>query len=200
MDIKEKKFIEFLKKRGGMVSYKEIIKAGFNKAFLKDSLDSGRIQKVDRALYRLSDGFTLSNPDLAAVSIKVSKGIVCLLSALAFHEATSEIPQYINIAIPRGVHANKINYPPVKFYRFSFKSWEAGIEKHEIEEYQIKVYSLAKTVADCFKFRNKIGMDVAREALKIAITEQGVLPKEIMQYAEICRVDNIIKPILEDML
>jgi len=200
MDIKEKKFIEFLKKRGGMVSYKEIIKAGFNKAFLRGNLDSGRIQKIDRALYRLSNSFTLSNPDLAAVSIKVSKGIVCLLSALAFHEATSEIPQYINIAIPRGVHANKINYPPVKFYRFSFKSWEAGIEKHEIEEYQIKVYSLAKTVADCFKFRNKIGMDVAREALKIAITEKGVLPKEIMQYAEICRVDNIIKPILEDML
>jgi len=200
MTTKEKKFIEFLKKRGGMVSYKEIIKAGFNKAFLRNNLDSGRIQKVDRALYGLSDGFTLSNPDLVAVSIKVSKGVVCLLSALAFHEATSEIPRYINIAIPRGVHANKINYPPVKFYRFSFKSWEAGIEKQKIEGYQIKIYSLAKTIADCFKFRNKIGMDVAREALKIAITEKGVQPKEIMQYAEICRVDNIIKPILEAML
>ena len=200
MSTKEKKFIEFLKKRGGMASYKEIIKAGFNKAFLKGNLDSDRIQKVDRALYRLSDGVTLSNPDLVAVSIKVSKGVVCLLSALAFHEATSEIPHYVNIAIPRGAYANKINYPPVKFYRFASKAWEAGIEKHEIEEYQIKVYSLAKTIADCFKFRNKIGMDVAREALRIAITEKGVQPKEIMKYAEICRVDNIIKPILEAML
>jgi len=200
MSTKEKKFIEFLKKRGGMVSYKEIIKAGFNKAFLRNNLDSGQIQKVDRALYRLSDGFTLSNPDLVAVSIKVSKGVVCLLSALAFHEATSEIPHYVNIAIPRGAYANKINYPPVKFYRFTSKAWKAGIEKFEIEGYQIKVYSLAKTIADCFKFRNKIGMDVAREALKIAITEKGVQPKEIMQYAEICRVDNIIKPILEAML
>ena len=200
MSIKEKKFIEFLKKRGGMVSYKEIIEAGFNKAFLRDSLDSGHIQKVDRALYRLSDGFSLPNPDLVAVSIKVSKGVVCLLSALAFHEATSEIPRYINIAIPRGTHANKINYPPVKFYSFSFKSWNAGIESHQIEKYQIKVYSLAKTVADCFKFRNKIGMNIAREALKIAITEKNIQPKEIMQYAEICRVDNIIKPILEAML
>ncbi|MBA7536365.1 hypothetical protein ES705_28628 [subsurface metagenome] len=200
MSAKEKKFIEFLKKRGGMVSYKEIIKAGFNKAFLKDNLDSSRIQKVDRALYRLSVGVTLSNPDLVAVSIKVSKGVVCLISALAFHEATSEIPRYVNIAIPRGAWANKINYPPVKFYHFASKAWEAGIEKHEIEGYQIKVYSLAKTIADCFKFRNKIGMDVAREALKIAITEKGVRPKEIMQYAEICRVDNIIKPILEAML
>jgi len=200
MTTKEKKFIEFLKKRGGMVSYKEIIKAGFSKAFLKDNLDSGQIQKVDRALYRLSDGFTLSYPDLVAVSIKVSKGVVCLLSALAFHEATSEIPRYINIAIPRGAWANKINYPPVKFYHFASKAWEAGIEKQKIEGYQIKVYCLAKTIADCFKFRNKIGMDVAREALKIAITEKGVQPKEIMQYAEICRVDNIIKPILEAML
>jgi len=200
MSTKEKKFIEFLKKKGGMVSYKEIIKAGFNKAFLKDNLNSGRIQKVDRALYRLSDDFTLSNPDLVAVSIKVSKGVVCLISALAFHEATTEIPHRINIAIPRGAWANKINYPPVKFYHFASKAWEAGIEKHEIEEYQIKVYSLAKTVADCFKFRNKIGIDVAREALKTAITEKGVQPKEIMKYAEICRVDNIIKPILEAML
>jgi len=200
MNTKEKKFIEFLKKRGGIISYREIIKAGFNKAFLKDNLDSGRIQKVDRALYRLSEGITLSNPNLVAVSIKVSKGIACLLSALAFHEATSEIPHYVNIAIPRGTWVNKINYPPVKFYHFAFKSWEAGIEKHNINGYQIKVYSLAKTIADCFKFRNKIGMDVAREALKIAITEKDVQAKEIMKYAEICRVNNIIKPILEAIL
>jgi len=200
MTTKEKKFIEFLKKRGGMVSYKEIIKAGFNKAFLKDYLDSGRIQKVDRALYGLSDGFTLSNPDLVAVSIKVSKGVVCLLSALAFYEVTSEIPHHINIAIPRGAWANKINYPPVKFYHFASKAWKAGIEEYKIKEYRIRVYNLAKTIADCFKFRNKIGMNIAREALKIAITEKGVQPKEIMRYAEICRVDNIIKPILEAML
>jgi len=200
MSTKERKFIEFLKKRGGMVSYKEIINAGFNKTFLRNNLDSGQIQKVDRALYRLSDDFTLSTPDLVAVSIKVSKGVVCLLSALAFYEVTSEIPHHINIAIPRGAWANKINYPPVKFYHFASKAWKAGIEKFEIEGYQIKVYSLAKTIADCFKFRNKIGMNVAREALKIAITEKGVQPKEIMQYAEICRVGNIIKPILEAML
>ena len=200
MITKEKYFIEFLKKKGGMAGYRETIKAGFNKAFLKNNLDSGRIQKVDRALYRLSDSLILSNPDLAAVSIKISKGVVCLLSALAFHEATSEIPRYINIAIPRGAHANKINYPPVKFYHFASKAWETGIEKHEIEGYQIKVYGLAKTIADCFKFRNMIGMDVAREALKIAITEKGVQPKEIMQYAEVCRVNNIVKPVLEAML
>jgi len=151
MSTKEKKFIEFLKKKGGMVSYKEIIKAGFNKAFLKDNLNSGRIQKVDRALYRLSDDFTLSNPDLVAVSIKVSKGVVCLISALAFHEATTEIPHRINIAIPRGAWANKITILQLNFITSHPKHGKQVLEKHEIEEYQIKVYSLAKTVADCLQ-------------------------------------------------
>ena len=123
-----------------------------------------------------------------------------MLSALTFHEATTEMPNHIHIAIPRGSWSNKINYPPVKFHHFSSEAWKSGIEKHEIEGHQIKVYSLAKTIADCFKFRNKIGMDVVRDALKVAITEKGVNPKEIMKYAKICRVNNITKPILEAML
>ena len=200
MELKKTELVDFLRKRGGVASYAEIIKAGFSKARLKAGLNSSRIQKVDRGLYRLSDGTSLSNPDLVAVSIKVPKGTVCLLSALAFHEATNEIPKYVDIAIPRGMHANKIKYPPVKFYRFAPNAWKTGIEKHGIEEHEIRVYSLAKTVADCFKFRNKIGMDVARDALKVAVTEKNIAPKEIMQHAKICRVDKIIKPILETML
>ena len=200
MNSKATKLIDFLKKRGGLASYAEIVDAGFHKAALKDILGSGQIQKIDRGLYRLSDGSLLSNPDVVAVSIKAPKGVLCLLSALAFHEATNEIPRWVNIAIPRRAHPNKIKYPPVRFYRFTPKAWKSGIEEHEIEGRKIKVYSLAKTLADCFKFRNKIGIDVAREALKVAITEKGVTPKEIMHYAKICRVDNIIKPILEAML
>jgi len=192
--------INFLKKKGGLASYAEIIEAGFSKAILKTILNSGQIQKIDRGLYRLSKGSLLSNPDVVAVSIKVPKGIMCLLSALSFHEATIEIPHYVDIAIPRGTHANKIKYPPVRFYRFAPNVWEAGLEEHEIEGHRIRVYGLARTIADCFKFRNKIGMDVARDALKVAVTEKGIKPKEIMLYARICRVDSIIKPILEAML
>ena len=200
MEFKETELINFLKKRGGVESYAEIIGAGFTKAHLKASLNFGRIQKFDRGLYRLSDGTSLSNPDLVVVSIKVPKGTICLLSALAFHEATNEIPKYVDIAILRGMHANKIKYPPVKFYRFAPNAWKAGIEKHDIEGHEIKVYSLAKTIADCFKFRNRIGVNVARDALKIAMAEKGVKPRDIMKYAKICRVDKIIKPILETML
>jgi len=196
----DSKLINFLKKKGGLASYAEIIDAGFHKAILKAVLNSGQIQKIDRGLYRLSDGSTLSSPDLVAVSIKIPKGIVCLLSALAFHEATNEIPHYVDIAIPRGAHANKMKYPPVRFYRFASNAWKAGIEEHEIEDHKIKVYNLAKTIADCFKFRNRIGADVARDALKVAVTEKGIKPKEIIQYAKICRVDSIVKPILEAMI
>lgn len=200
MKIKNTKLIDFFMKRGGLAGYAEIIGAGFNKAILKSVLSSGQIQKIDRGLYRLSAGSLLANPDIVAASIKVPKGIICLLSALSFHEATSEIPRYVDIAIPRGKHANKIKYPPVKFYRFAPSIWEAGLEAHEIEGRRIRVYSLARTVVDCFKFRNKIGMDVARDALKVAVTEKGIKPKEIMRYAELCRVESIIKPILEAIL
>ena len=200
MGDREAELINFLKKKGGMVSYARIIDAGFNKALLKTSLNSGRINRIDRGLYSLSEGVSFPNPDLTAISIRVPKGVVCLFSALAFHEVTTEIPQFVGIAIARGAHANKIKYPPVKFYRFASKAWEAGIEEHKVKGYKIRVYSLAKTIADCFKFRNKIGVDVARDALKVAVKEKGIKPTEIIQYAKICRVDKLLKPILEAML
>jgi len=200
MGSKAIKLIDFIKRRGGLAGYAEIIEAGFNKAILKTILDSGRIHKIDRGLYRISEGSSLSNPDLVAVSIKAPKGVLCLLSALAFHEATDEIPRWVDIAIPRGTRANRIKYPPVRFYRFAPKVWEVGIEGHEIGGHKVKVYNLAKTIADSFKFRSKIGIDVARDALKTAITEKNIKPKEVMHYAKVCRVNNIIKPILEAML
>lgn len=200
MDTKKTELINFLKKRGGIATYPEIIKAGFSKPILKDALISGKVNKIDRGLYRMSEGASLPNLDIVAASIKIPKGAICLLSALSFYEATDEIPRFVDIAIQRGSHANKITYPPVKFYRFSPKAWKSGMEDREIGGHKVRIYSLAKTIADCFKFRNKIGMDVTRDALKTAITEKGVKPNEIMQYAKICRVDNIVKPILEAML
>jgi len=200
MGSKEAELIQFLKQKGGMAGFSELNKAGFNKALIKISLTNKNIERIDRGLYSLSEGMSFSNPDLVAISIKIPKGIVCLLSALAFHEATNEIAKYVDVAIPRGSHESRIKYPPVRFYRFAPEAWEAGIEKHEIEGHKIKIYSLAKTVVDCFKFRNKIGINVAREALKVAVTEKHIKPKDVMEYAKICRVDNIIKPILETMI
>jgi len=200
MKTKKQELINFFKKNKGMIRFSSIIKAGFHSDTLSSLIKEGNVEKIAIGLYRLTDYVLGSYPDLVVASLQVPRGIVCLISALAFHEATDEIPKYVDMSIPEGSRANRIKYPPVRFYRFAQQAWEAGVEEHEIEGHKIRVYSLAKTIADCFKFRNKIGVDVARNALKAAITEKGVNPKEIMRHAKICRVDNAIKPILEAML
>ena len=192
--------INYFKSQGGVIRFSSVLKAGFHPDSLSSQVKDGKVEKIARGLYRLSSHEFVSHPDLVTVSLQSPRGVICLLSALAFHEATHEIPRHVYVAIPRSSRSYKITYPPVRFYRFAQKAWEAGIEEHETDGCKIKVYSLAKTIADCYKFRNKIGVNVAREALRTAITEKGAKPVEIMQYAKICRVHNIIKPVLEAML
>lgn len=200
MQKRAEELIGFFKSNGGVVRFSSILKTGFHPDSLKTLEKEKKVEKIARGIYRLVSYDFGEYPDLVIASFQAPRGVICLLSALSFHEATAEIPKYVNIAIPRGSHAYRIKYPPVKFYRFDSKAWKAGIEEHKIEGYKIKVYNLAKTIADCFKFRNKIGVDVARESLKVAITEKNIRPNKIMQYAKVCRVGSIIKPILEAML
>lgn len=200
MSTKTDKIIFYLKSHGGVARFSSIRKAGFHPDLLKSIEKENKVEKIGRGLYRLTGGTLGSHPDYVTAYLQAPKGVICLLSALYFYRATSEIPRFVDIAITSGSRANKIKYPPVKFYHFSPKAWEAGIENHEIGGHKIRIYSLAKTVADCFKFRNRIGADVAREALKIAVREKHIKPQEIMKYAKICRVDSVIKPMLETML
>lgn len=199
MQRKTQELINFFKSNGGTVRFSAILKVGFHPDSLNTLVGEKQVEKLARGLYRLTNYSVGEHPDLFTASLQAPRGVICLLSALSFHEATIEIPKYVDIAIPRGTHAYRIKYPPARFYRFDSKSWEAGIEEHKVEGCKIKIYNLAKTIADCFKFRNKIGINVAQEALKVAIAEKNIKPKEIMQYAKICRVDNIIKLILEAM-
>ncbi len=200
MQRKTQELINFFQSNSGVVRFSAILKAGFHPDSLSTLVKEKKVEKIARGLYRLTNYDIGDHPDVVIVSLQAPRGVICLLSALSFHEATVEIPKYVDIAIPRGTHAYRIKYPPVRFYRFDPKAWKSGIEEHKIEGYKIKVYNLAKTIADCFKFRNKIGINVAREALKIAAAEKNIKLKEIMEYAKICRVDSIIKPILETML
>ncbi|MBU0478620.1 type IV toxin-antitoxin system AbiEi family antitoxin domain-containing protein [bacterium] len=200
MQTRTQELINFLQSHDGVTRFSTILKAGFHPDSLIALEKEGKVEKIAWGLYRVANYLPGSQPDLVIVSLQAHRGIICLLSDLSFYKARSEIPKYVDLAIPQGIHANRIGYHPVRFYRFAPNAWKAGIEKHEIEGHRIKVYSLAKTIADCFKFRNKIGADVARDALKVAVTEKSIKPKEIMKYAKICRVDNIIKPILEAML
>jgi len=200
MQKKKQELMKFFKINGGVVRFSAILKAGFHPDSLNILEREEKVEKVSRGLYKLRNYDIGVHPDLVMASLQAPRGIVCLLSALYFHEATIEIPKYVDMAIPYGTHAYRIQYPPVKFYRFDSKTWQAGVEVHEIKGCKIKVYSLAKTIADCFKFRNRIGINVVRESLKAAMTEKDIEPKEIMEYAKICRVDSIVKPILETIL
>ena len=200
MNAKIQSLINFFESNEGAARFSEMLKAGFHPDSLAYLINAGKAEKIGRGLYMLKDSIVSSHSDLVRASLQSSRGVVCLLSALAFYEATNEIPRYVDMAIPAKTHANRIEYPPVKFYRFDLRAWEAGITEQEIDGHKIRVYSLAKTIADCFKFRNRIGADVARNALKVAISEKNIKPKEIMAYAKICRVDKIIKPVVETMI
>ena len=197
---KKTKLMDFFKERHGMATYSEVKKAGFHKATLKALIRSGKVETADKGLYRISGGDNLSNPDLVTVSIKAPHSVVCLISALSFHRVTDEIPRRVHLAIPTGSRSAKIIRPPVQFYRFSKKAYEAGIEEHLIDGRTVRIYNLAKTIADCFKFRGKIGADVARNALKEALEKRRIRPAEVMRYAKICRVHNCIRPALEALL
>ncbi len=194
------RLINFVKKNGGIVRFSSLLKEGFHPDDLHFLENESKIERVARGLYKLTNNTLGAHPDLILATMQASKGVVCLISALSFHEVTTEIPTAVDLAIPLGTWTNKIKYPPVKFYHFSVKTWEAGIETHQVQGHSIKIFSLPKTIADCFKFRNQIGINIARDALKSAINEKKTKPQEIMKYAEICRVDKIIKPILETLI
>lgn len=197
---KTENLIDYFQNNGGIARFSAIRKAGFHPDTLAALEHSGQIFRVSRGLYQLAGYEPSAHPDLVMVSILAPRGVVCLISALAFHEITGEIPKYVEIAIPKQSRANVITYPPVQVYRFDHQAWQAGIEEHRIDGYTVRVYSPAKTIADCFKFRNKIGVNVARDALKTALVEKYIRPQEIMKYAKICRVSNIVKPILETLI
>jgi len=190
----------FFKKEGGIIRFSDILNAGFHPDTLIAMEKSSKIKKLAYGLYYLVGYMPQEHPDLIVASLQAPRGIICLISALSFHNATTEIPMKVDMAIERGTRIYRTEYPPIKFYRFSEKTWNAGVEKHNIEGKIIKIYCLPKTIADCFKFRNKIGIDVAREALKIAVREKGEKPTEIIKYAKLCRVASIMKPILETII
>lgn len=160
---------------------------------------AGLLEKVGRGLYRLPDAQTSEFESLAAVATKVPQAVFCLLTALQFHELTTQLPHQVWIAMPRGSHTPRFDYPPIKMVQFTGEAYEAGIEEIERDGVKLRLYSAAKTVADCFKHRNKIGIDVALEALKDARARDKASVDDIWRYAKICRVANVIRPYLESI-
>ncbi len=158
---------------------------------------SGELEKVARGLYRLPDAPVSEQESLVTIAVKVPQAVFCLLTALQIHELTTQLPRQIWIAMPQGSHTPKIDYPPVKMVQFSGEAFSEGIEMIQADQVALRVYSVAKTVADCFKHRNKIGLDVAIEALKDARARNKASANELWRFAKICRVTNVMRPYIE---
>src|SRR3989339_463280 len=135
MQTRTHELMSFFQHHGGVARFSVILRAGFHPDSLSALEKDGKVEKIARGLYRITNYTPGSHPDLVIASLQASRGVVCLLSALSFYEATSEIPKCVDLAIPQGTHANRIKYPPVRFYRFATNAWKAGIEQREIEGY-----------------------------------------------------------------
>lgn len=158
---------------------------------------AGLLDKIGRGLYRLPGHAGSEHEGLAAVASKVPQAVFCLLSALQFHELTTQLPRQVWIAMPRGSHVPRLDHPPVKMVQMAGEVYTEGIETVERDGVELHVYGAAKTVADCFKHRHKIGLDVALEALKEVRAKRLATADELWRYAKLCRVANVMRPYLE---
>ncbi len=188
---------EIIRDRNGIIRTSAAIKAGIHPRTLYQMRDSGVLEQLSRGIYHLTDIEAVSNPDIVVIASRIPNSVICLISALSFHGITTQIPHEVSIAIPKDKKAPVIDYPPLKVYKFSSSSFNSGIEEHKIDGLKVKIYNPEKTLADCFKFRNKIGMDVVLEALKLYRNNMKFQHKKILEYARVCRVDKIILPYLE---
>ena len=188
---------EIFRAAGGTLRTREAAACGIHYSTLYGMRDGGLLERLSRGVYRLAELPAPGKYDVVTVAERVPDAVLCLISALDFHEIGTQIPAWVNIAIgPKAWHP-QFDYPPVRVYRMSGEALTAGVEKHTIDGTPVKVFSPAKTVADCFKFRNKVGLDVALEALRETLRSRKATRGEIMHFAAIDRVTKIVRPYLE---
>jgi predicted transcriptional regulator of viral defense system len=192
-----KKAEELFRRYGGQLRMCQALENGISRSVLYSMRDNGKIVQVSRGLYRLAELPEHREPDLSIVCLRYPRAVICLVSALSFHDMTTQIPHEISIALPRGSRAPTITTPPVRHFFFSGKSYVAGIENHEMDGVSLRVYGREKTLVDCFRFRNKLGMDVFLEALRLYKDSGNTKPGLIMDYARMCDVEKAMSPYLE---
>jgi predicted transcriptional regulator of viral defense system len=177
----------------------DAVARGHSRLYLAQLAQRGLVHKVSRGLYALPQRKASEFASLAEVASKHPQALVCLLSALAFHGLTTQAPFEVWIAVDNKARAPQMPYPPLRIARFSGSALTEGVELHNIEGVPVKITSVPKTIADCFKYRNKIGLDVAMEALKEAWSAKRVSMDELWHYGQICRVQNVMRPYLEGL-
>ncbi len=191
---------QIFRKHGGQLRMSEAIRHGISRYTLYRMRDNGDLEQVSRGVYRLAALPPISNPDLVTVSLRFPNAVICLISALSHHGMTTQIPHAVSVAVPRGARMPSLDSPPVHAYKFSDDAFKAGIETHRIDDVSVRIYSSEKTLADCFKYRNKLGIDVVLEALKLYKSQKTTSPDKLIKYARICRVEKVMRPYLEALL
>jgi predicted transcriptional regulator of viral defense system len=188
-----------LVKMKGILRPRDLDSYGIPREYLRRLYRQGLIDRIARGLYSLREANITEHHSLAEACKKVPNGSICLLSALHFHEITTQLPFEVWIAIDNKSRKPKQENLALRVVRFSGNALNAGVEEHTIENVKIRVYNPAKTVADCFKYRNKIGLDVALEALRDCWDKKQCTMDQLWEYARICRVSNVMRPYLESL-
>jgi len=189
--------VEKLLGRKGALRSRELVDAGLTRSELSRMVASGRLLRVARGLYAAPGYQPGEHQSLVNVAKRSPRAVFCLLTALRFHDLTTQAPFEVWIAIGNKSHPPRLDYPPVRAVRYAAKSLAAGVETHSIDATTIRVTNPAKTVADCFKFRNKIGLDVALEAVREVRRSKKASADELWRYARVNRVANVMRPYLE---
>ncbi len=190
--------IQDLLSREGVLRAHDLVEYGIAPEYLSMLADEGVVERLARGVYASPDYEATEYFDLVIVQKRVPHGVFCLLTALQFHGLTTQIPGNVYLAIERGHRSPAIEWPPLEVFRISESQFDAGIEEHELESGPtLRVYSPARTIADCFKFRNQVGLDIAIEALHDGWNQKKVTVDDLMKFAEICRVKNVIRPYLQ---
>ena len=195
-DTQTQRVLELAGQRG-LLRASHLQELGIARVVLSRLTASGLLERVGRGVYRLPDAQGAEHESLATIAVKVPQAVFCLLTALQIHELTTQLPRQVWIAMPQGSHVPKMDYPPVKMVQFSGEAYAQGIEAVRADQVELRVYGVAKTVADCFKHRNKVGLDVAIEALKEALAANKTNANDLWRFAKICRVANVMRPYLE---
>jgi predicted transcriptional regulator of viral defense system len=185
---------------GGLLRMAEAIRLGISRNTLYTMRDAGAVEQLSRGLYRLRGLPAASNPDLVTVAKRVPQGVVCLISALAYHELTTQVPHEVYVALEKGSERPRIDYPPVRLFWFSGAAYREGIETRKLDGVPVRIYNPEKTIADCFKFRNQLGMDVVVESLRLWRERRGRHVQTLLKHARHCRVERVIRPYVEALL
>jgi predicted transcriptional regulator of viral defense system len=197
MPSSERSRLRKLTRHGGIISAAQAGKAGIHSQQLTRLIREGVLERVSRGQYRLVSAQISENHGLVIASVAVPDGVICLLSALSFHRIGTQVPAEVWVALPRGHREPAVTNPPLRIVHVTGAAFETGIERHRAENVTLRVYSVAKTIADLFKHRNRIGIDVAIEALRESWQRKLFTMEELDRSAQVCRVQRVMRPYIE---